>query len=198
MRIFVRIDGRKLEFDAGARDAAGSLPLSCLWAQEDDPVEPTCEQHSSDEVEVALRPDAPSVFVSLDQERIDALRKGEEILLKVAGHEMALRVSEAKAHARTAAPLPDRSPGPAGGAGPGTSERGKITGGVYPPMPGSIVEILVSEGDQVDAGQVLLLLEAMKMQNEVRAPLAGMIRDLRVAAGQKVDKDTLMMVVRGA
>ncbi len=54
---------------------------------------------------------------------------------------------------------------------------------VVPPMPGKIVELRVQEGDHVTAGQALLVLEAMKMRNEIVAPTTGTVRQLRVAMG---------------
>ena len=58
--------------------------------------------------------------------------------------------------------------------------------GVVPPMPGKVVEVRVQEGDAVTAGQVLLVLEAMKMRNEVTAPIAGIVRSLSVSPGSNV------------
>jgi biotin carboxyl carrier protein len=57
---------------------------------------------------------------------------------------------------------------------------------VAPPMPGKVVEVRVAEGETVRAGQVLLVLEAMKMRNEITAPVAGVVRSLSVSAGSNV------------
>ena len=54
-------------------------------------------------------------------------------------------------------------------------------------MPGRVVKVLVEEGQQVEAGQGLLVLEAMKMENEIQAECAGEVRQIKVAAGQNVD-----------
>jgi biotin carboxyl carrier protein len=54
---------------------------------------------------------------------------------------------------------------------------------VLPPMPGKVIEVRVKEGDAVEAGDVLLVLEAMKMRNEVTSPIRGTVRSLRVTAG---------------
>lgn len=54
---------------------------------------------------------------------------------------------------------------------------------VSPPMPGKVIEVRVQEGARVQAGDILLVLEAMKMRNEVTSPVAGVVRDLRVAPG---------------
>jgi biotin carboxyl carrier protein len=64
------------------------------------------------------------------------------------------------------------------------------TGGdktVKSPMPGRVVKVLVSKGDVVEVGQGLLVLEAMKMENEVRARTAGTVADVHVAAGATVE-----------
>ena len=53
-------------------------------------------------------------------------------------------------------------------------------------MPGVVVSLVVDEGQAVEAGQPLLILEAMKMQNEIDAPLAGIVKAVHVAEGQAV------------
>ena len=55
------------------------------------------------------------------------------------------------------------------------------------PMPGKVVRLLVSEGDAVEAGQGLMVLEAMKMQNEVRSPKAGKVEKLLAKEGVAVN-----------
>ncbi|MCI4351617.1 MAG: biotin/lipoyl-binding protein [Thermoplasmata archaeon] len=57
---------------------------------------------------------------------------------------------------------------------------------VFPPMPGRVVEVLVAEGARVGRGDVLLVLEAMKMRNEIAAPITGVVRDLSVKPGTNV------------
>ena len=57
---------------------------------------------------------------------------------------------------------------------------------IVPPMPGRVVEVRVKEGDSVEKGQVVVVLEAMKMRNEVPSPAAGVVRDLVVQAGSNV------------
>ena len=54
------------------------------------------------------------------------------------------------------------------------------------PMPGKIVKLVASEGQAVKAGDVLLILEAMKMQNEITADADGVVKTFNVAAGQSV------------
>ena len=62
--------------------------------------------------------------------------------------------------------------------GPGTA--------VVPPMPGRVLELRVREGDRVTAGQVLVVIEAMKMRNDVTAPTSGVVRGLVATVGANV------------
>lgn len=64
---------------------------------------------------------------------------------------------------------------------------------VVAPMPGKIVDILVNEGDSISTGDSLLILEAMKMQNEILAEASGTVTKIAVKAGQTVMKDELMI-----
>jgi propionyl-CoA carboxylase alpha chain len=61
-------------------------------------------------------------------------------------------------------------------------------------MPGSIVSIAVKEGDKVNQGSELAVVEAMKMQNVLRAPRSGVIKKINVQAGQNVQGDDILLV----
>lgn len=75
---------------------------------------------------------------------------------------------------------------------------GVVEGGEFhlkAPMPGLIVAVLVEEGQEVKKGQVILILESMKMQNELKAPRDGVMGRIRVKAGESVEqKQTLLSV----
>jgi biotin carboxyl carrier protein len=62
-------------------------------------------------------------------------------------------------------------------------------------IPGRVVAVSVAPGDPVSAGQQLLVVEAMKMQNEVRSPLAGIVETLAVAEGQTIELGDLLAVI---
>jgi biotin carboxyl carrier protein len=66
-----------------------------------------------------------------------------------------------------------------------TASTGPLT--LRAPIPGKVVKVLVKRGDGVEAGQALLVLEAMKMENELRAPRAGVVSLLHVPEGAAVD-----------
>jgi biotin carboxyl carrier protein len=63
------------------------------------------------------------------------------------------------------------------------------------PMPGKVVELLVEENAHVKEGEAILILEAMKMQNEIIAIVAGKIRNIHVKAGDSVTKDEVLMEI---
>lgn len=65
-------------------------------------------------------------------------------------------------------------------------------GAVQAIMPGSIVRVLVAEEDEVAAGDVLLVLEAMKMENELRAPIPGIVKAIHVIPGQAVEMNAVL------
>ena len=66
---------------------------------------------------------------------------------------------------------------------------------IVAPMPGKVVRVLVATGDVVEARQGLVVIEAMKMENELRASRPGTIAELQVQEGQSVDAGALLMVV---
>ncbi len=63
------------------------------------------------------------------------------------------------------------------------------------PMPGLIVDVAVSEGQNVEIGDVLIILESMKMQNELKSPRAGVVSRISVGVGDSVDQRQLLMSV---
>jgi propionyl-CoA carboxylase alpha chain len=70
-----------------------------------------------------------------------------------------------------------------------------VAGGLTAPMPGTVVAVQVAPGDAVTAGQVLVLLEAMKMEHRITAAADGTVGEVRVAAGDGVDAGTVLVVV---
>lgn len=77
-------------------------------------------------------------------------------------------------------------------SGPGTGT-GEVI--IKAPMPGVVVEVLVGPGQPVEPGEVLVILESMKMQNELKSPRAGQVHAVRVSAGDKVDPEAILMTI---
>lgn len=103
----------------------------------------------------------------------------------------AVSAPSAPASAPVPAPAPVAPP-PAVGmtpAGPVSGEK------ILSPMPGNILSVNVSAGQAVKAGQVLFILEAMKMENEIVAPRDGTLKQVLAVKGQTVDTDALLAVM---
>lgn len=66
---------------------------------------------------------------------------------------------------------------------------------ILAPMPGLVVKMLVSPGDILEAGQPVLILEAMKMENVLKAGGAGQVQEIRVEAGSTVEKNQLLVSI---
>jgi acetyl-CoA/propionyl-CoA carboxylase biotin carboxyl carrier protein len=91
----------------------------------------------------------------------------------------------------TAAPGPRRSPRPKSAAGGASGGDGTIAA----PMQGTIVKVLVAVGDDVEAGQAVLVLEAMKMENHLNAERGGTVKEVRVQAGDTVGTGDVLVVI---
>lgn len=116
---------------------------------------------------------------------------------KVGGGHKSLSMADfgAPAAAPVAAPVAPvaAAPAPAAPAAPAAAS----TGGdqVISPMPGNILKVNVADGASVQSGDVILILEAMKMENEIVAPCAGTV-SIKVKAGDTVDTDQLLAEVK--
>ena len=106
--------------------------------------------------------------------------------------------SAQKAAAPKAAPAPAPAPKAAPAPAPAPKAAAPVAAGattVSAPMPGKVLSVNVKVGDAVKAGDVLMILEAMKMQNEIMAPADGTVSDVRVSAGQTVGTGDVMIVM---
>jgi pyruvate carboxylase subunit B len=106
-------------------------------------------------------------------------REGDVLTLRVDGHRFEARVQDARS-------LLLEELGVGGGGGSAERE-------VKAPMPGVVRGVLVAQGDPVEAGQGLVILEAMKMENELKAPAAGVVAAVRVAEGDAVSKGAILI-----
>ena len=93
-----------------------------------------------------------------------------------------------------AAPTPAAAPAPAAAAPAAAAPSGGEQ--VTSPMPGTILSINVAAGDTVKRGQVLMVLEAMKMENEIMCPCDGKIASVNTSKGASVESGTLLCVIQ--
>ena len=98
-----------------------------------------------------------------------------------------ITAAEATVAAPVAAPAPAAAPAPT--AAPAGGEK------VVAPMPGNILSVNVQNGASVKKGDVLMILEAMKMENEIMAPVDGVVSAVSVTKGQTVETGALLCVI---
>ena len=109
----------------------------------------------------------------------DIAEQGEDLVVQVGGETHKLRIEE---------------PGRRGRGGQG---RGRAAAGqrLVAPMPGKVVAVPVKPGDPVEPGAALVVLEAMKMENEFRATGSGAVTEVHVSPGQAVNAGDLLVVI---
>lgn len=71
-------------------------------------------------------------------------------------------------------------------------------GEVNAPMPGKILDIMASEGDEVEEGQAVAILEAMKMENELKAPVHGIVTTIHASVGDSVEKNAKILEIEAS
>ena len=107
-------------------------------------------------------------------------------------------VAPVATHAPAAAPAPTAAPAPAATPAPATAPKASGSAGavsVKAPMPGNIMKVNVKVGDSVKKGDVLVVLEAMKMENDICAPEDGTVASVEVAQGATVETDALLVTL---
>ncbi len=110
--------------------------------------------------------------------------KGERIPVELAQIEM--RTVRAPAAARRREPAKKKD----------AKGKDEATGvGIRAPMPGKVVEVFIEPGDEVEAGDVVLILEAMKMENELRAPKKSTVKSVNVQPGDSVASNQLLVAL---
>ncbi len=89
--------------------------------------------------------------------------------------------------------VPDAGPAPKQRRSSGG--KSKKSGKVSANIPGKVVTVEVSLGDEVQEGQVVMILEAMKMQNEIQAPVSGTITEIHCEEGQAIEANVPLLVI---
>ncbi len=118
------------------------------------------------------------------------VEKTEAVITNVTDAPVAAAPVATPVAAPVAAPAPEAAPAPAAPVAP-TAGGTNITA----PMPGTILSVVAPQGAIVNAGDVLIVLEAMKMENEIVAPCAGTVKQVLVQKGSTVETDAVLAVI---
>jgi acetyl/propionyl-CoA carboxylase alpha subunit len=167
MRYLATIDGGEQEFEIEELPDAGSFQIEL----------------SGKKFAADLRQIGPASFSILIGNRsfdFDVVREGDEVVVSSRGGVTRLTLEDARRRLMRT-----------GGKAREVSGRVQIRA----MMPGRVVSLLVQAGDQVAANQGVIVVEAMKMENELKSPKAGKIVEVKVVAGQTVEKGELLVVI---
>lgn len=169
MRYFVTVGGREhtVEITDTARGAVAAAVL-----QEDG--------HAAREVDVTTAGGTSSVRVGTRMVDVVVSGTAEKLDVWASGARSTVSLESARTRAAAA------SRGPRKGTGPGT---------LFSPMPGKVTKVLVREGDTVELGAPLVIVEAMKMENELTAERPGTVQKVLVQAGDAVEGGATLVVV---
>lgn len=167
MKYFVTLDGERMEIELVERDGR------------------THVVRDGTEVPVDFVPVGPngaySLLLGTESRRIVVAGSNDDLLLTIASEVWKASVVDEREELLQSI-LGDKAAGAHGGT-------------IKAVMPGIVRDVRVAKGDAVKKGQALLILEAMKMQNEVRADVDGIVADVRVAAGIAVAKGDVLVTL---
>ena len=167
MKLFVKTGDR--EFEVEVKEAAGKR---VVWI-DGEPMD--VEYRAADSLGQVMVGHAGMAYgVSIEGD-------SHEIHATLAGYDYPLLIEDERERAASLA-----AKAALGGGGP-----------VEAVMPGIVVEVMVEAGQEVEAGQPLLILEAMKMQNEIVAPAPGVVESVNVKGGDTVAGGSILLVLRG-
>ena len=120
------------------------------------------------------------VTVNGEEFEVELEQDGDNWIATVGGKTFEINVPDAKP-----APKKKRS----------TGGKAKKSGKVSANIPGKVVTVEVAVGDEVKEGQVVMILEAMKMQNEIQAPVSGTVTEIHCEEGQSIEANVPLLVI---
>jgi glutaconyl-CoA/methylmalonyl-CoA decarboxylase subunit gamma len=117
-----------------------------------------------------------------------------KFLVKVNNQQFEVELEEVKSNRNPEKPIVGKTEKPSSNGNSSISPASAKGDTIVAPMPGNILKVNVAKGDSVKKGQVLLVLEAMKMENEITAPADGKIAEIKVDKGLCVSAGDVMVV----
>jgi biotin carboxyl carrier protein len=122
------------------------------------------------------------VTVDGEEFEVDIERDGETWKVRVGGREFSIQVDS-------------RVPGEITRRSTGRGKRRNRSGTISSSIPGKVVSLHTAVGDRVEEGEVLLILEAMKMQNEIQAPIPGTVSEVNCESGDSVEANVPLVII---
>ena len=131
-------------------------------------------------LEVNKMGDTRKVIVNGEEFEVELEQNGDDWIATVGGETFEIKVPDA---------------GPAPKQRRASGGKSKKSGKVSANIPGKVVTVEVSLGDEVQEGQVVMILEAMKMQNEIQAPVTGTVTEIHCEQGQSIEANVPLLVL---
>ncbi|HET9399591.1 MAG TPA: biotin/lipoyl-containing protein [Candidatus Acidoferrales bacterium] len=128
---------------------------------------------------VEISPGLYSILIGGRSFQVHVAERGAALLARVGHYEFIVELADPRAWRR----------------GRGSTLEAEGQQEIIAPMPGKIVRVLAAKGSKVEAGQGILVVEAMKMQNELRSPKSGTLEKLLVTEGQAVNSGDVLAVI---
>ena len=122
------------------------------------------------------------VTVDGEEFEVDIEKDGETWKVRVGGREFSIQVDS-------------RVPGEITRRSTGRGKRRNRSGTISSSIPGKVVSLHTAVGDRVEEGEVLLILEAMKMQNEIQAPIPGTVSEVNCESGDSVESNVPLVII---
>ena len=122
------------------------------------------------------------VTVDGEEFEVDVEREGDAWKVRVGGREFLIQVEGGGSSEITRGST-------------GRSKRRNLSGTISSSIPGKVVSLHVAKGDRVKEGDVLLILEAMKMQNEIQAPISGTVGEVNCESGDSVGANVPLVII---
>ena len=122
------------------------------------------------------------VTVDGEEFEVDIERDGETWKVRVGGREFSIQVDSGV-------------PGEVTRRSTGRGRRKNRSGTISSSIPGKVVSLHAAVGDRVEEGEVLLILEAMKMQNEIQAPIPGIVSEVNCESGDSVEANAPLVII---
>ncbi len=122
------------------------------------------------------------VTVDGEEFEVDVEREGDAWNVRVGGREFLIQVEGGGSSEITRGST-------------GRSRRRNLSGTISSSIPGKVVSLHVAKGDRVKEGDVLLILEAMKMQNEIQAPIQGTVSEVNCESGDSVEANVPLVII---
>jgi biotin carboxyl carrier protein len=155
------------------------------------------EQSSAREIRFQRRPDG-ALLIGFDGKQFEAVVHDARLKPRPSDLPNGVSVVDASPAGRDSSHSPvgrDSSHSPVGRDSSQSPVGRDFSHAVRTPMPGRVVRVLVAVGDRVAAGQGVVIVEAMKMENELRSASAGVVKEVNVGQGAAVEAGTVLVVI---